>query len=110
MELALKERLTALYTTYIRRLWTSSTLYRGQVFVWDPQKEADNFAKHGIHFETACDVFFDQWSAFVDASIPEESRLALIGMAKDRKIALRRAYRSRERHHPNHLGARGYRT
>lgn len=61
-------------------------LYRGQVFVWDPRKEADNVAKHGIHFETACEIFFDQWSAFVDASVPEESRLALIGVTTNRKL------------------------
>jgi len=61
-------------------------LYRDQTFVWDSQKERDNFAKHGIHFQTACEVFFDELSAFVDASVAGESRLALIGLSKDRKL------------------------
>jgi uncharacterized protein len=61
-------------------------LYRGQTFCWNMQKEAENFVKHGVHFQTACEVFFDQLSAFVDASIAEEARLALIGLGTDRKL------------------------
>ena len=29
------------------------------VFEWDSEKEQDNVEKHGIHFETAKQVFFD---------------------------------------------------
>jgi hypothetical protein len=57
-----------------------------QTFVWDLQKEKDNLAKHGIDFRSACEVFFDELSAFVDASVPEEARLALIGIGTDRKL------------------------
>ena len=28
-------------------------------FEWDSEKEKDNFRDHGIHFETAAQVFFD---------------------------------------------------
>lgn len=34
----------------------------------------------------ACEIFFDQWSAFVDASVDEESRLAVIGLAEGRDL------------------------
>ena len=61
-------------------------LYRGQTFVWDGLKAVENRAKHTISFETACEVFFDQWSAFVDASIDQESRLAVIGLSERRKL------------------------
>ena len=29
------------------------------VFEWDSEKERENFEKHGVHFETAEQVFFD---------------------------------------------------
>jgi uncharacterized DUF497 family protein len=54
-------------------------LYRGQIFVWDGQKAIENLTKHGIAFETACEVFFDPSSISEDASVEEEARMALIG-------------------------------
>ena len=51
-----------------------------QIFEWDAQKAASNQAKHGISFEQASEVFLDPFVCFVDASTPEESRLAAIGM------------------------------
>jgi len=57
-----------------------------QTFVWDGRKAIENRAKHGVSFETACEPFFDQWSAFVDASADEESRLAVIGLSERRKL------------------------
>src|SRR5438876_4661049 len=32
---------------------------RGQSFEWDAEKAASNFAKHGVAFPEACEVFFD---------------------------------------------------
>ena len=61
-------------------------LYRGQTFVWDGLKAIENRVKHGIAFESACEAFFDQWSAFFDASVEEESRLAVIGLTEGRKL------------------------
>ena len=29
------------------------------VFEWDSEKERENFEKHGVHFETAKQIFFD---------------------------------------------------
>jgi len=61
-------------------------LYRGQTFVWDGLKAIENRAKHGIGFETACEPFFDQWSACVEAGVAEEDRLAVIGLTQGRKL------------------------
>ena len=61
-------------------------LYRGQTFVWDGLKAVENRAKHRVSFETACEAFFDQWSAFVDAGVDEESRLAVIGLSEKRRL------------------------
>ena len=32
---------------------------RGQSFEWEAEKAASNFAKHGVAFPEACEVFFD---------------------------------------------------
>jgi uncharacterized protein len=40
----------------------------------------ENRAKHGVRFETACEVFFDPGNADEDASVDGEFRLAVIGM------------------------------
>jgi uncharacterized DUF497 family protein len=61
-------------------------LYRGQKFVWDGLKAIENRAKHGVSFETGCQTFFDQWSAFVDASVDDENRLAVIGLSEQRRL------------------------
>ena len=39
----------------------------------------ENRAKHGAGFEAACDAFFDPAFLTEDASVEEESRMALIG-------------------------------
>lgn len=55
------------------------TSYRGQAFVWNAKKASDNRAKDGVSFETACEVFFDPLARYIDASVPEEERLAVLG-------------------------------
>lgn len=57
-------------------------LYRDQTFVWDGRKAVENRAKHGVGFETACEAFFDDLSAYVDATVGEERRTAVIGLSK----------------------------
>jgi len=57
-------------------------LYRGQTFVWDGQKAIENRAKHAVGFETACEAFFDDLSVYVDATVVEERRTAVIGLSK----------------------------
>ncbi len=48
-------------------------------FVWDADKAAANFAKHGISFETAAEVFVDVFVEFLSADVYEETRQAAIG-------------------------------
>ncbi len=60
--------------------------HRGQQFIWDGEKAAANLIKHGIHFETACDVFFDPFVRAADASVEEETRDAAIGVNEDWKL------------------------
>jgi hypothetical protein len=58
-------------------------LYQGQRFVWDSEKASGNISKHGVGFETACQVFFDPFVRVEDASVAEEKREAAIGLAED---------------------------
>lgn len=55
--------------------------YRGETFTWDGRKAIENRAKHRVSFETACEVFFDRFGTYLDASVPEEERSALIGLS-----------------------------
>jgi len=52
-------------------------------FEWDEEKYAVNLRKHGIKFEEAAEVFFDDLSQYGDASVAEESRLSIIGFSFD---------------------------
>jgi uncharacterized DUF497 family protein len=61
-------------------------LYRGETFVWDGLKAVENRAKHGVRFETACEVFFDRAYATEDASVDEETRMAVIGNTIESKL------------------------
>ena len=51
-------------------------------FEWDERKARGNFAKHGISFEEAVDVFDDPLARFYDAEeIDGELRSAVIGFS-----------------------------
>jgi uncharacterized protein len=63
-------------------------LYLGQRFVWDSEKGASNLKKHGVSFETACEVFFDPFVYVEDARVSEEDRDAAIGMTEDWTLLL----------------------
>jgi hypothetical protein len=58
-------------------------LLHDQLFVWDSEKASSNFAKHGVRFEAACEVFFDRFVRVEDASVDEENRDVAIGMTGD---------------------------
>ncbi len=55
----------------------------GQRFRWDRKKAASNFAKHGVRFEQACEVFFDPFVRFFEASGEDEARNAAFGLTED---------------------------
>ena len=58
-------------------------VYRGQRFCWNSDKAAANFKKHGIHFEQACEIFFDPFVNLVDATPEDEAREAALGLTED---------------------------
>src|SRR5580693_1377439 len=79
-------QLTCAYTKYIHARVDVYYLYRGETFVWDGLKAVENRAKHGVRFETACEVFFDRAFATGDASVDEEARMAVIGHSVESKL------------------------
>ncbi len=58
-------------------------VYRGQRFCWDSEKAVTNFKKHGIHFEYACEAFFDPFVSYFDAAPEDEAREAVLGLTED---------------------------
>lgn len=59
-------------------------------FVWDPRKAKSNFRKHGVTFEEARSVFFDEWAIeFFDEPHSEESdRFLLLGLSAQARLLL----------------------
>ena len=51
----------------------------GESFVWDSDKAAKNWHKHGVRFEEAASVFVDPLFVLLDASRNDERRDAAIG-------------------------------
>ena len=68
-------------------------------FEWDPNKNEINKKKHGLSFETAKEVFYDEFALLFDDpdhSI-EEERFLIIGAIKSEKICIvSHCYRSKE--------------
>jgi uncharacterized DUF497 family protein len=58
----------------------------GTVFEWDAAKAASNALKHGIPFESACEVFIDPFLRIIDDDISDELRYAAIGYSKARQL------------------------
>jgi uncharacterized DUF497 family protein len=53
----------------------------GICFRWDPRKAATNLRKHGVSFETACEIFFDPFVCWVESELVRgEEREKIIGM------------------------------
>jgi uncharacterized DUF497 family protein len=56
-------------------------------FEWDSQKASTNLQKHGVSFETACQVFHDPFVQVFDEEVVEaEVREAAIGMTVDWRL------------------------
>ena len=59
-------------------------------FVWDGKKNVVNIKKHGVSFETACTVFFDEKAILFDD--PEhsdyEERFLLLGMSEMAEVCI----------------------
>jgi uncharacterized DUF497 family protein len=50
---------------------------RGQPFLWDSDKAASNYVKHGVTFDEACGIFFDFGLKLSDASVMTNGAMAL---------------------------------
>jgi hypothetical protein len=51
----------------------------GLSFEWDADKAARNRLRHGVPFELACEVFFDPFARWLDATHSDEVRDAAVG-------------------------------
>ncbi|MCF8112083.1 MAG: BrnT family toxin [Desulfobacteraceae bacterium] len=60
------------------------------VFAWDDKKNHENRLKHGVSFEEAQTVFFDENAMKFDDPdhSPEEERFLLIGLSQKTRILL----------------------
>ena len=56
-------------------------------FEWDSEKAIENVDKHGVTFESACEVFFDPFVTIVDVQQVEgEVREVMLGMTTQWQI------------------------
>ena len=56
-------------------------------FEWDSQQASTNIHKHGITFETACEVFHDPFVQMVtEEVVDDEVREAVVGMTVDWRL------------------------
>lgn len=58
-------------------------------FEWDENKNSSNKVKHGISFEEALTVFYDEDALYIDAPShsEEEERFIILGVSQKRKSA-----------------------
>lgn len=58
-------------------------------FSWDQVKAKSNFKKHGVSFEEAQSVFYDDLAVqFYDEDSSDEERFLLLGMSNDSRILM----------------------
>ncbi len=55
-------------------------------FEWDPKKARSNEQKHGVSFEEARSVFWDEQGLLLEDPGDSEDRLALLGMSAAPRI------------------------
>ena len=57
---------------------------------WDPAKAKANVRKHGVSFEEALSVFYDEFAVqfFDDEHSPDEERFLLLGMSTGARLLL----------------------
>lgn len=59
---------------------------RGLTFEWDRDKAKSSFRKHGVAFETACEVFFDPLVHIREAGDPDEATQVAIGEGENEQL------------------------
>ena len=59
-------------------------------FEWDPAKSTSNKKKHGVTFEEAQSVFYDDFALqfYDDEHSSEEDRFLLLGMSSEARLLL----------------------
>ena len=59
-------------------------------FDWDPAKASANFRKHGVSFEEAQSVFYDEFAVqfFDEAHASDEDRFLMLGMSSGANLLL----------------------
>src|SRR3546814_5423897 len=59
-------------------------------FDWDPAKAASNLRKHGVSFEDAQSVFYDEFAVqfYDEPHSSDEERFLLLGMRRNRNTSL----------------------
>ena len=59
----------------------------GIQFEWESEKASTNLHKHGIAFETACEVFFDPFLRMIEPeNLDGQIREAIIGLTMNWKL------------------------
>ena len=51
-------------------------------FEWDPAKATRNLRKHGVSFEDATDVFYDDLAVIEEDADPHEERFTIVGISR----------------------------
>lgn len=59
-------------------------------FEWDSAKAATNQKKHGVSFEEACSIFYDEFAVqfYDDAKSDEEQRFLMLGFSDAARLLL----------------------
>ena len=55
-------------------------------FLWNKEKAQSNIREHSVRFEEACEVFFDPFYLWKDASRHDEERWGLIGYSESGRM------------------------
>jgi uncharacterized protein len=78
--------LTCIYDVYTLADVDVRHSCRGLIFEWDRGKAKTNLRKHGVSFETACEVFFDPLVRIRAAGDPNEVTEVAIGESEDEQL------------------------
>ena len=65
---------------------TNTFKLNGISFEWDSEKAARNRLQHGVSFEIACEVFFDPFVRWLDATQSDEIRDAAVGRSRSQTL------------------------
>jgi len=61
-------------------------VFRGLLFEWDEAKARMNLKKHGVSFETSCEVFLDPLLVLKNAGDPDRKTQVVIWETMDERL------------------------